>query len=101
MALIDISIVNAALPRIGASFGVDLGAMSWVSSGYLIASVVVMPLTGWCRRRFGYRRYFIASVALFTLGSALCGASWSFDTLIIARILQGLGGGTVIPLAQA
>ena len=65
MAMIDITIVNVALSDIRASFGTPIDQIGWVSTGYMMANIVIIPLTGWFQRRFGYRRYFAASVALF------------------------------------
>src|SRR5262245_51152557 len=101
MALIDISIVNVALSDIRASFGTPLDQIGWVSTGYMMANIVIIPMTGWLQRRFGYRRYFAASILIFTAASALCGAAWNLPALVAFRILQGLGGGAIIPTAQS
>lgn len=101
MALIDITIVNVALSDIRASFGTPLDQIGWVSTGYMMANIVVIPMTGWFQRRFGYRRYFAGSVALFTIASALCGVAWNLPSLVVFRMLQGLGGGAIIPTAQS
>src|SRR5215831_9520414 len=101
MALIDISIVNVALTDIRASFGTPIDQISWVSTGYMMANIVVIPMTGWLQRRFGYRRYFTVSILIFTAASALCGLAWNLPTLVLFRILQGLGGGAIIPTSQA
>src|SRR6476660_3653300 len=76
MAMIDITIVNVALNDIRASFGTPIDQIGWVSTGYMMANIVVIPMTGWFQRRFGYARYFTASVLVFTAASALCGAAW-------------------------
>lgn len=101
MAYVDISIVNVALADIRATFGTPIAQIGWVSTGYMMANIVVIPMTGWLQRRFGYRRYFTASVALFTIASALCGVAWSFPALVCFRVLQGVGGGAIIPTSQA
>src|SRR3954468_3670608 len=101
MAMIDITIVNVALNDIRASFGTPIDQIGWVSTGYMMANIVVIPLTGWLQRRFGYRRYFAGSIALFTLASALCGLAWNLPSLVLFRALQGLGGGAIIPTAQS
>jgi DHA2 family multidrug resistance protein len=101
MALLDISIVNVALSDIRASFGTPLDQIGWVSTGYMMANVVVIPMTGWFQRRFGYKRYFTASILLFTAASVLCGLAWSLPSMVAFRILQGLGGGAIIPTAQS
>jgi len=101
MAMIDITIVNVALSDIRASFGTPLDQIGWVSTGYMMANIVVIPMTGWFQRRFGYRRYFAASILLFTAASVLCGLAWSLPSLVIFRVIQGLGGGAIIPTAQS
>lgn len=101
MAMIDITIVNVALSDIRASFGTPIDQIGWVSTGYMMANIVVIPMTGWLQRRFGYRRYFSASILLFTAASALCGVAWNLPTLVLFRVLQGLGGGAIIPTAQS
>ncbi len=101
MAMIDITIVNVALSDIRASFGTPIDQIGWVSTGYMMANIVVIPMTGWLQRRFGYRKYFSASILLFTAASALCGIAWSLPSLVFFRILQGLGGGAIIPTAQS
>jgi DHA2 family multidrug resistance protein len=101
MAMIDITIVNVALNDIRASFGTPLDQIGWVSTGYMMANIVIIPMTGWFQRRFGYRRYFAGSIALFSLASALCGLAWNLPSLVLFRALQGLGGGAIIPTAQS
>src|SRR5215510_8584073 len=101
MAMIDITIVNVALNDIRASFGTPLDQIGWVSTGYMMANIVIIPMTGWFQRRFGYKRYFAGSIALFTLASALCGLAWNLPSLVMFRVLQGLGGGAIIPTAQS
>jgi DHA2 family multidrug resistance protein len=101
MALLDISIVNVALSDIRASFGTPLDQIGWVSTGYMMANVVVIPMTGWLQRRFGYRKYFTASILIFTAASALCGLAWSLPSMVAFRVLQGVGGGAIIPTAQS
>src|SRR3569832_2581280 len=76
MAMIDITIVNVALNDIRASFGTPIDQIGWVSTGYMMANIVVIPMTGWFQRRFGYRKYFTVSVLVFTTASALCGTAW-------------------------
>lgn len=100
MALVDITIVNVALNDIRASFGTPLDQIGWVSTGYMMANIIVIPMTGWFQRRFGFRRYFAVSLLIFTTASALCGLSWNLTSLVLFRALQGLGGGAIIPTAQ-
>jgi len=101
MAMIDISIVNVALTDIRASFATPLDQIGWVSTGYMMANIVVIPMTGWFQRRFGFRAYFTASILVFTVASALCGTAWNLPALVAFRVLQGLGGGAIIPTAQS
>ncbi|HEX3764893.1 MAG TPA: DHA2 family efflux MFS transporter permease subunit [Kofleriaceae bacterium] len=101
MAMVDISIVNVALTDIRASFATPIDQIGWVSTGYMMANIVVIPMTGWFQRRFGFRAYFAVSVLVFTLASALCGTAWNLPSLVAFRVLQGLGGGAIIPTAQS
>ncbi|MFO0667595.1 MAG: DHA2 family efflux MFS transporter permease subunit [Polyangiaceae bacterium] len=101
MAMIDITIVNVALSDIRASFGTPLDQIGWVSTGYMMANIVIIPMTGWFQRRFGYKKYFAGSLVLFTVASALCGLSWNLPSLVVFRVLQGLGGGAIIPTSQS
>jgi len=101
MAMIDISIVNVALTDIRASFATPLDQIGWVSTGYMMANIVIIPMTGWFQRRFGFKRYFSVSVLVFTAASALCGTAWNLPSLVLFRVLQGLGGGAIIPTAQS
>ena len=101
MSVLDISIVNVALSDIRASFGTPLDQIAWVSTGYMMANIVVIPMTGWLQRKFGFKRYFTVSVLLFTSASVLCGLAWNLPSLVAFRALQGLGGGAIIPTSQA
>jgi MFS transporter, DHA2 family, multidrug resistance protein len=101
METIDSSIVNVALPTIQGNLGATLDESAWVITGYLVANVIVIPLTPWLQTRFGRRQYFTATVIGFTVASALCGISGSIDMLIVLRIVQGLFGGGLIATAQA
>ena len=100
MAVIDISIVNVALSDIRASFGTPLDQIAWVSTGYAMANVTVIPLSGWLQRRFGFRNYYAGSLLMFTAASALCALAWNLPSLVVFRILQGIGGGAIIPTSQ-
>ncbi len=100
MAVLDISIVNVALNDIRASFGVQMDQVAWISTGYMMANVVVIPMTGFFQNRFGLKNYFLFSIALFIIASVLCAMSWNLSSLVIFRILQGAGGGAIIPTAS-
>lgn len=101
LEIIDVSIVNVALPDIQGNLGATLSEVGWVSTGYSCANVVIIPLTAWLGYRFGKKRYFLFSLAGFTIASLLCGVSSNLATLIAARVLQGLCGGGLLAKAQA
>src|ERR1041385_2560712 len=96
MAMFDITIVNVGLSDIRASFGTPIDQIGWVSTGYMMANIVVIPMTGWLQRRFGFKRYFAASILIFTIASALCGLAWDLPSLVLFRILQGIGITTML-----
>jgi DHA2 family multidrug resistance protein len=101
MGAIDSSVVNVALAHIQASYGVTTQEVTWVTTSYLIALVIVMPLTAWLASVLGRRRMFLTAIAIFTGSSLLCGVSRTLGQLITFRVLQGLGGGVLQPSAQA
>jgi DHA2 family multidrug resistance protein len=101
MQVIDSSIVNVALPDMMGNLGAGLDEIAWVSTGYILASVIVIPLTGWLGSVFGRKRYFVGSIVLFTVASLLCGAAHSLGALIFWRIVQGIGGGALMTVSQA
>lgn len=101
MELIDTSIVNVALTQMSANLGATLDEIAWVSTGYILAAVIVLPMTGWLSGYFGRRRYFTASIIIFTIASALCGQASSLSELVLWRVAQGLGGGALIATSQA
>jgi DHA2 family multidrug resistance protein len=101
MQVIDSSIVNVALPDMMGNLGASLDEIAWVSTGYILASVIIIPLTGWLGEFFGRKRYFVGSIVIFTVASFLCGASHSLAALVFWRIVQGLGGGALMTVSQA
>ncbi len=101
MGAIDTSIVNVALPQIRGAVGATVQEITWISTGFVIATVVVMPLTAFLGRFFGQKRVYMASLALFLVGSALCGTAGSLESLVFYRALQGLGAGALQPTEQA
>lgn len=101
LEVVDVSIVNVALPYMQGNLGATLSEIGWVSTGYSIANVIVIPLTAWLGLHFGKKRYFIFSLIAFTLASVMCGMATDLTTLIIGRVLQGLGGGGLLAKAQA
>jgi DHA2 family multidrug resistance protein len=101
MQIIDSSIVNVAIPHMMGNLGASLDEIAWVSTGYILASVIVIPLTGFFAAFFGRKRYFVGSILLFTAASVFCGASHSLEALVFWRIVQGLGGGALVSTSQA
>src|SRR3982750_4859236 len=101
MQVIDSSIVNVALPDMMGNLGASLDEIAWVSTGYILASVVIIPLTGWLGQLFGRKRYFVGSILLFTASSFFCGASHPLGTLIFWRLVQGVGGGALRTVSRA
>ncbi len=101
MQVIDSSIVNVALPDMMGNLGASLDEIAWVSTGYILASVIVIPLTGWLGAMLGRKRYFVGSIILFTTASFFCGASHSLGALVFWRVVQGLGGGALMTVSQA
>lgn len=98
-AVLDASIVNVALPNMQSAFGSSVDEIDWIITGYLISTVIVIPATGWLSSVFGLKRYFIVSQLVFLAGSVLCGLSWNLPSLIFFRILQGIGGGAILPVS--
>lgn len=98
---IDTSIVNIAVPYMRGNLGASVEEISWVVTGYILANVVVMPLIALISTRFGRRRYYLFSVAAFTLTSLLCALAPNLPTLVAARVLQGVAGGALAPLSQS
>jgi EmrB/QacA subfamily drug resistance transporter len=98
MAVLDTTIVNVALDTLSRDLHAPLMTIQWVSTGYLLSLAAVIPLSGWITERFGSKRTWIASIALFAAGSALCALASSAGELIFFRVLQGLGGGMLIPV---
>src|SRR5438105_5730991 len=101
MVILDNTVVNVALPTLGRVLDTNLSLLQWVISGYMLAQAAVIPLSGWLSDRFGAKRVYLASLVLFTLGSALCGLATNGEMLIATRILQGLGGGMLMPIGMA
>src|ERR1700743_1960070 len=99
METIDSSIVKVALHTLQGNLGATLDQAAWVITGYLVANVIVIPLTPWLQTRFGRRQYFTVTIIGFTLASMMCGLSGSIDELIFMRLLQGVFGGGLIATA--
>jgi DHA2 family multidrug resistance protein len=101
MEVLDTSIANVALDHIAGGLSVTVDQATWVLTSYLVANAIVIPISGWLSDAIGRKRYFLISIALFTIASFLCGIAPNLTTLIIARILQGIGGGGLAPVEQA
>jgi len=101
MAVLDSTIVNVSLPKIMSSFGVGLSSIEWIITAYMLAMAAMLPTSGWLADKFGYKRTYFSGLLLFTFGSLLCGMSTNITMLILSRIIQGLGAGTVQPLGMA
>jgi DHA2 family multidrug resistance protein len=101
LEVLDTTIVSVAQPNIAGNLGATNEEATWVLTSYLVANAIILPASGWLSLRFGRKRFLIACTAVFTIGSFLCGIAPSMPFLILARILQGAGGGALLPLSQA
>src|SRR3954454_18559238 len=97
MSILDVTVVNVAINTLAKEFKTTLPTIQWVATGYTLALATVIPLTGWAADRFGTKRLYIISLVLFACGSALSGLAWSAGSLIVFRVLQGFGGGMIMP----
>ncbi|NEW55807.1 DHA2 family efflux MFS transporter permease subunit [Nocardia cyriacigeorgica] len=101
MSILDITVVNVALPTFQTEFDVaNYSTVAWTVTAYTLALATVIPLTGWAADRFGTKRLYLAALVLFTAGSVLCALAWSIEALIAFRVIQGLGGGMLMPLGM-
>ncbi len=101
MQVLDVTVTNVALPHIQGSLSAAVDEVSWVLTSYLAANAIILPATGWLASVLGRKRLFLTCTVMFTLASILCGLAPNIETLLLARFLQGLGGGPLMPLAQA
>jgi DHA2 family multidrug resistance protein len=101
MEVLDTTIANVALPYIAGSVGVSEDEASWVVTTYLVANAIILTASPFLARRFGRKPFFLVSLGLFTASSVLCGFAWNLQALLLFRILQGLGGGGMVPVSQA
>jgi MFS transporter, DHA2 family, multidrug resistance protein len=101
MGTIDASIVNVAVPHLQAGVGATVEQIAWVSTGFIIATVLVMPLTAFLGRLYGQKRVYMFCLGIFVLGSALCGMARTLTSLVLFRVIQGLGAGALQPTEQA
>ncbi len=100
MSILDTTIVNVALRTLGHDLHSSISQIQWVVTGYLLSLAAVIPITGWAARRYGAKRVYMTSLVLFTAGSALCAVAASTTTLVLFRVLQGVGGGMIMPVGQ-
>jgi DHA2 family multidrug resistance protein len=101
MEVLDTSIANVALPHIAGNLGASSDESTWVLTSYLVSNAIVLPITGWLVSLFGRRRFFLICIALFTMSSLFCGVAPTLAALLISRVIQGVGGGGLQPMAQA
>src|SRR5271156_4068510 len=101
MEVLDTTIINVALPQMAGNLGATQEEIGWVSTGYILSNVVVLPMTAFFAATFGRRRYLIGSIILFAVASFLCGTSHSLVELVMWRVLQGVGGAALLSTAQA
>jgi EmrB/QacA subfamily drug resistance transporter len=100
MTVLDLTVVNVAIPTLGSDLAASIPAIQWVLTGYMLAFATVIPLTGWAAERFGAKRVWLAALVLFLAGSVLAAGAWSIGSLIAFRVLQGLGAGMILPVGQ-
>src|SRR5260370_32895242 len=100
MSILDTTIVNVALRTLGHDLHSSISQIQWVVTGYLLSLAAVIPITGWAARRYGAKRVYRSSLVLFTAGSALCAVAASTTALVLFRVLQGVGGGMLMPVGQ-
>ena len=101
MEVLDTSVANVALPHIAGSLSATPEQATWVLTSYLISNAIVLPVTAWLSAVFGRKRFLLVCIVIFTLASAACGAATSLELLILARVVQGIGGGALQPIARS
>ena len=101
LEMLDTSIINVSLPHMMGSFSASVDEITWVLTSYLLANGIMIPMTGWISSRFGRKRYFMTSVVLFVVASAMCGAARSLDQMVLFRLLQALAGAGNAPPSPA
>jgi EmrB/QacA subfamily drug resistance transporter len=100
MSILDTTIVNVALDTLGRDLHASISQIQWVVTGYMLSLAAVIPVTGWAAKRFGAKRVYVVSLVVFTAGSALCGLATTTSQLIAFRVVQGIGGGMILPIGQ-
>ena len=99
--IIDTSVVNVSLDHIRGSLSAGIDESTWTITSYLVSNAIIIPMTGWLSRLFGRKRYLLFSLFVFTISSLMCGFAWNLQSLVLFRVLQGLGGGALQPISQA
>ena len=101
MSALDSSIVNVALPYMRGSLSATIEEITWVATGYILSNVIIMPIVGMLSARYGRKKIYLLSIVSFTISSMLCGMAWDLSSMVIFRVIQGMGGGALIPVSQA
>ena len=101
MAVLDATVVNTALPVIMGTLGAPMNTVEWILTGYMLSLATILAITGWLSSKFGYKLVFIAGLAIFTFGSFMCGNSSTIGSLIFWRIVEGIGGGILMPVGMS
>ncbi|MFD9964533.1 DHA2 family efflux MFS transporter permease subunit [Amycolatopsis sp. NPDC058986] len=97
MAILDVTVVNVAMQKLMIQFSTSFDTIQWIATGYMLALATVIPITGWAADRFGTKRLYLLAIAFFLIGSMLAGLAWNVESLIIFRVVQGFGGGMLMP----
>ncbi len=101
MSALDSSIVNVALPYMRGSLSATIEEITWVATGYILSNVIIMPIVGMLSARWGRKKFYLFSIVGFTISSMLCGMAWDLTSMVVFRVIQGMGGGALIPVSQA
>src|SRR5581483_5472676 len=101
LSVMDVTVVNVAMPHMMGAFGVNLLSITWVSTAYSIAEIIMVTMSAWLASVIGRRRLFLASMTVFITGSVIAGTSRTFGQMLFNRAVQGIGGGSLIPVSQA
>src|ERR1700689_5723905 len=101
LSVMDVTVVNVAMPHMMAAFGQNLLSITWVSTAYSIAEIIMITMTAFWSTLLGRKRLFLISMAILIAGSALAGTSRTFSQMLVYRVMQGIGGGALIPASQA